>query len=680
MTTNTKLRQKGDGDYQPLSDLRRKKRVSMTISHSTLHQVDQARGDMSRSAYIESMVLSNLERTVGALHLDDIQKKNGVVYTPTLLAEYVANKVVNYFFETVAISDQHHYKDSSGVSPRELRIIDPACGSGELLTAVWGAFNNGLKTTNIDQQNSSCPDPRQVLCGVDIDDRAVHHTKRRISRLQHSSREKIKTKALNTNALYPFGGRSSQSGWKRIKKLFDAPSGFDIVIANPPWGADIESYRDHFSSGEFSLFRGQFDTSDLFVELALRILKPGGLFAFIIPDSLFNEERIPLRKLLLERAEIKFVARLGEKIFENVNRACAVLICKKTMATKLTLTDCLRLTPELRSGILQGDVTFEEAELRLGHKVAQNRFLKNPDYRLDIDVRANEEGLIGILRNGKGQLKDYLLNSRGVELSKSGKVCQCSNCDLWMPFPSGTHMRCRHCGARLSSSATEAESIVSSIQMAEFKELLVGENIKRYNIDSNYWIALGKKGINYKDKTLYAGNKIVVRKTGVGLTAAIDYHDYITNQVVYIFKLRVNSAVHLPLELFLAIMNSRIIYYYLVKSHGETEWRSHPYLTQKQILDLPMPSADLTKKRHSATIQRIKTLIYSHTKKGSVIPHRVDAEIEHLVAGLYGLRRSHYERIYETLGDVEELLPIKALKRVTISDIFTDNHSRRFHG
>ena len=56
-----------------------------------------------------------------------------------------------------------------------------------------------------------------------------------------------------------------------------------------------------------------------------------------------------------------------------------------------------------------------------------------------------------------------------------------------------------------------------------------------------------------------------------------------------------------PLEFMLAVLNSRAMYYFLAKKHGETEWRSHPYLTQKQVLDLPMP-AECTLRRKSAII------------------------------------------------------------------------------
>ena len=55
------------------------------------------------------------------------------------------------------------------------------------------------------------------------------------------------------------------------------------------------------------------------------------------------------------------------------------------------------------------------------------------------------------------------------------------------------------------------------------------------------------------------------------------------------------SNIQFRLESFLAILNSRAMYYYLTANSGETNWRSHPYLTQKQLLNLPLPELGKTK-------------------------------------------------------------------------------------
>ena len=43
-----------------------------------------------------------------------------------------------------------------------------------------------------------------------------------------------------------------------------------------------------------------------------------------------------------------------------------------------------------------------------------------------------------------------------------------------------------------------------------------------------------------------------------------------------------------PLEYYLALLNSRVVYYYYLKTYGENEWKSHPYLTKQIIYTFPI--------------------------------------------------------------------------------------------
>lgn len=84
----------------------------------------------------------------------------------------------------------------------------------------------------------------------------------------------------------------------------------------------------------FTLVAGQYDSYVLFIELAYNILSEDGVMAFIIPDSLFDTQNERLRKFLVENTKIKVIARLGEKIFDEVNRATTVIICQKSLPSE----------------------------------------------------------------------------------------------------------------------------------------------------------------------------------------------------------------------------------------------------------------------------------------------------------------------------------------------------------
>ncbi len=564
-------------------------------------------------------------------------RKNGAVYTPRKLADYVAGKILEY---TVA--------DSSFPVSGRISIVDPACGDGVLLESQARAmFSSTFK--------------RVVLCGLDIDNHAISSCKRRLTVALGNDTD---LHLINTNALCPFGEPSLKRGWSLIFQQTTLTGGFDILVANPPWGADILEYRKQLEPDQFSSLQGQVDSFELFVELASKIVRKGGYFGFIVPDSMLNHGKSTLRELLLNSTEIKFVARLGEKIFPNVNRGCVIIICKNTPPESDNLVDCFRLSKRARRMVLSGRLSFREAEISAAHKVPQTRFAANPYKQFDIDLREREALLLGKLTSSKNTLGDVLRSTRGVELGSSGNICQCESCKTWAPLSQRKSIRCVGCGRVYDPRRAKRVSIVTQKPRPNSVSLVTGSSLRRYVVTPSRWIELGKKGINYKTIGTYAPSKILIRKTGVGLTAALDYTNSYTNQVVYILR---GKNPWPSLEFFIGLINSRVYYFILVKSFGETEWRSHPYLTQSQILSLPLTNLEGDESR--MIIDQITGLLRPVLERGR--PSRlIDLEVESLIARLFHLTRSDYETIFKAIDESDELLPVRELKDFDREEFF----------
>jgi type I restriction enzyme M protein len=87
----------------------------------------------------------------------------------------------------------------------------------------------------------------------------------------------------------------------------------DIVLTNPPFGGreedGIESnFPQHFRTRE---------TADLFLALIIRLLKPGGRAAVVLPDgSLFGEGvKTRLKEHLMEECNLHTIVRLPNSVF-----------------------------------------------------------------------------------------------------------------------------------------------------------------------------------------------------------------------------------------------------------------------------------------------------------------------------------------------------------------------------
>lgn len=577
------------------------------------------------------------------------KKKNGAINTPNILADYVASKVLFYYINCKS------KQEIKLMEKKPLKILDPACGDGELLSAMWSNMEKTL------YENNDVA-PTTYLYGLDIDEEAVISTKNRLDFSLTSNN------IIKTNGLFPYN-ESREKGWKTLLKKWDILEGVDIVIANPPWGADVTDYQKKLEKGEYSLFNGQFDTSDLFIECSLSITKPGGFIAFIIPDSLFYHERKKLRKMLLDKCDIFYIGRMGEQIFPNINRACVVVICRLFTKKKkhIQLVECMRLTPTIRKEILSGNMSFYDAEKLLNHTVNQNQFYKNKDYLFSIDISTSEEKTMNKFSDCDKSFGTYLKSGRGVELSKKGIVMKCNKCGLWMPLSKKDVKACGYCNYAMQDY--EQKSITSVKKRDGYIPFIVGENIRRYSINETWWIDSSLPGINYKSSKDYIPPKLLIRKTGVGICASIDYTNAYTNQVVYIYHVKEDYKRKMALELFLSILNSRAILYYLIKQHGETEWKSHPYITQKQIMGFPIP--DLSTVDGSIT-KEIEKIVKKNLQSRTAPSTWDDARIEYLVSRIYNLTKSDYIEIFKTINSIQDLEPFKALRNIKINEVFVD--------
>ncbi|MCX5804224.1 MAG: N-6 DNA methylase [Proteobacteria bacterium] len=573
------------------------------------------------------------------------RKINGVFYTPTFLAEYLAKKIVYYWGKTKSISE----------------VLDPGCGGSILLQC----FANEIL---LNKRIKSLP----KIVGIDKDINAVIGSTKIFA---NKPLKQFTTKFINTDGLFPAKDKDSVNGWINLRREIDCQDGFDISLSNPPWGADLNIYDLLTLNHNFTLAKGQFDIYDLFIEIILNNLKDGGIYGLILPDSVFSQEQSRLRVLLTTNTTIHLIARLGEKIFSEINRACIIIIGRKTKAQSDHAVDCFRLSSNYKKKVLSNELALEDAEKELSHKVPQRRFIENDKCIFDIDLKTEEEKTFDKIQNTGILFKNIVMNMRGAEISKKGIVCQCQKCRHWMPYPRAKKPKCTHCNSSLNLDNIKTDKIIMNRNGVGNAKLKVGEDLYRYTSISKSWINTHKKGINYKDISIYQGGKILVRKTGVGITASIDYNNSITNQVVYILKLKPTYNKKLSIEFVLAVLNSRAITYYLIKKYGENEWKSHPYLTQTILVNLPFPKIDFNSKVDRNLISKVTNTIKSEvvSSKEKNISKANDLIIERVVAYFFKLKRKDYKVIFETLSSAQQLIPIKRLLNCDYREIFKDN-------
>ncbi|SHJ11436.1 N-6 DNA methylase [Propionispora hippei] len=538
-------------------------------------------------------------------------KKYGVVYTPNRLADFVASLIRKE-------ADKDNYQIHT--------VLDPACGEGALLEAMKRTGKRNEK-----------------YYGIDIDKKVISN----LSVQNDNSFEFICKDAI----LPPKIKGQAAVYWRKKFPNISA------IIANPPWSSEKIYDRQQLSAAGFKMNAGQYDSYVLFLELAYEICDEGGYFGFIIPDSLFESQNENLRRFLAEKTQIRVIARLGEKIFEEVNRATTVIICKKAIPAEDDVTMCFRLNTDQRKQFLTSDIYLETFYDKEKHPVKQARFISNDSCSFDVDTRSNEEDLLAKIRSDCIDWEETFIFGRGVEISKKGGIARCPMCGhaqgyTKAQFAAG-NKKCVYCNEDLPLNDATLKSIVQETPFDGCERILVGEHVKRYRIIGESFIELNIPGINYKNENLYIPPKLLIRKTGLGIYSCVDYSGGLTSQTVYIIRYKQESDAP-PLEYYLALLNSRVVYYYYLKVYGENEWKSHPYFTKKIIFSLPLKAYT-----GDELDKEIIGLAKALSKKYS---YETDLELEGLVMRRYNINPAEHDMIAEEMRRLPDLSAVNGMK------------------
>jgi hypothetical protein len=108
--------------------------------------------------------------------------------------------------------------------------------------------------------------------------------------------------------------------------------GFDVVIGNPPWGADIKGkYLEHIRNSNHEIVVRMIDSFMFFVNLTFSLRSNKGFVCQIIPDVfLYQPDNLLLRQKVFSNLQLDIALNLGDGIFEDVARpSCIILMSGK---------------------------------------------------------------------------------------------------------------------------------------------------------------------------------------------------------------------------------------------------------------------------------------------------------------------------------------------------------------
>ena len=201
-----------------------------------------------------------------------------------------------------------------------------------------------------------------------------------------------------------------------------AQGGFDIVIGNPPYGANIDAYIKIFEKIYPVTSHGFKDIYKYFFDFSIRISSKKGILSFITPNTYLRQPRYKdLRGLLLSTTLLK-ILNLGENVFEEAVVPVSITLLQNKKNG--LIVDYVDMTKELTKDnayILLSYIDFERVNQMEWNNTPNQIFidliLENSVRSVILDnvIKFKDAGInyqrvnVGLSQKGKSDLSQRLL-------------------------------------------------------------------------------------------------------------------------------------------------------------------------------------------------------------------------------------------------------------------------------
>ena len=308
--------------FEKIDEIKLNRRVlSYIVSELQKYSFLQTKTDVKGDAY---------EELVG----ENLRGDRGEFFTPRNVCEMVMKMIFSRY------------------SPRRLnslKILDCCCGTGGFLVASINILRETIKESESKRGGSEAEIDSRVagrikeiaernLFGMDINPFLVRTTQMNL--VMHGDGS---ANVFSGDSLLAPGEWEDGSARREI-----VPESFDVCVTNPPFGGQANIDDPHILSRfELSLFgakdtRNVMPSERLFVEGAVKYVKPGGLVAIVLPDSILNNPGLQyIRQWIFRRLRLVASVDLPKETFADSGGVPnpSVLIMKRLTRSEIKLAE-----------------------------------------------------------------------------------------------------------------------------------------------------------------------------------------------------------------------------------------------------------------------------------------------------------------------------------------------------
>jgi methylase of polypeptide subunit release factors len=255
------------------------------------------------------------------------RKAQGVYYTPKWVVRLIVHATVGRMLE-----------ERSPDEIREIRILDPACGSGSFLIEAFRVLADYWREKE-PPKDAAAEQAQRVdiltrnIFGVDLDPQAVEIAQLNLLLVALVDRTLLPDLSRNVvvgNTLVD-AGRPDAFDVAKAFPFTSNPGRFGVVLGNPPYvrSQSLPDPDREYFKGRFRTATGSFDLYQLFLERALELTMAGGRIGFIVPGKFLSGSsgQSVLLDHLYEMGNIEvLVDAMRHKVFESALTYPVILV------------------------------------------------------------------------------------------------------------------------------------------------------------------------------------------------------------------------------------------------------------------------------------------------------------------------------------------------------------------
>lgn len=556
------------------------------------------------------------------------RKKGGIFYTPQKLTDFIVNQTIN----------------------KKGQVIDPACGSGEFLIS---AYKKLLKLSEnepveIDKKIDFRVNLiKKYIFGIELKEKARRLT---IFALYLSILEDL-TEAENAELKQFLKKNPNYKLFKKnigenieCKNTFEPNEfdnkDFDFIVGNPPWKKDFkDDYAEKYYNANKQNFSGKTEISQLFQHKAKLWEKENTRYGFVVNTSNFSNEYSNFQDFFYKNFTIEKLYEVSALDFFTSNEPAIVCIYTKKKSINNTLVLNV-LKPNAFSKLFKSVLIVEDDNI----SIEQKSLINNDEWE-NIPLR---NFLVG--SDGNFQLINYLESNRFEKFEKY--ILKDSNGDYFIRqgviiysedvLPGVFDVELRKLKQNKNKYRDKFyEKYTSKVQTEYFefpfvKVKNIDEFIINYSkIELYLPYNISKLRRSGKEEN-YCDNRILITRTSDKFKAVYLNENTRVYPTSHINTLKLNTEKY---YLYTAILNSKLIEYYLKVKFWQRVNTVFPRINQEPILQIPVP-----KNKNPEIVQKITKLSKQVTKQEVKFEDHKD-ELNNLIYNLYGIGIIEKQRI-----------------------------------